>query len=74
MFRFSMHFHDFKYDLINTCVSYLLYSPARPSCLILFCLVPDIEPAVAEAEHAVETVERPLEREWNLSLDDIFWE
>ena len=64
MLNFQMHFHDFKYDLINTCVSYMLYSSARPSCLTLLCLVLNIEPVALEAERAEEVVEPPIEREW----------
>ena len=59
-----MHFNDFEYYLINTCISYIFYSPARPSCLILFCLVSDIEPAAFEAERTKEAVEPPMDREW----------
>ena len=32
--------YDFKYDLINICMLYLVYSPARPLCLIFYILVP----------------------------------
>ena len=59
-----MHFMILKYDIDKTCISYLFYSPARLSCLILFCLVPDIEPATLEVESAEEAVEPPMEREW----------
>ena len=59
-----MHFHDFEYYLINTCISYLFYSPAKPSCLILSCLMPNIKPVAFEAEHVEEAVEPPMEREW----------
>ena len=63
MSSFQIHFHDFKCDLVNTCVSYLFYSHAKPSCLIIFYLVPDIEPIALEAEQAEEAVEPPVERE-----------
>ena len=54
---------DFKYGIDKTCIPHLFYSPARLSCLILFCLVSDVGPAAIEAEHAFEAVELPVERE-----------
>ena len=54
-----MHFTILNMTLIKPCISYLFYSPAR-----LYYLVPDIEPADVETEHANEAVEPPLEREW----------
>lgn len=59
-----MHFYDFNYDIGKTCISCLFYSPARPSCLMRFCLVLDAEPAGVEAERAFEVVEPPAECEW----------
>ena len=59
-----MHFYNFEYYLTKTCISYLFYLSARPSCLILFCLVSDVRPVDVEAERAVEAVELPVEREW----------
>ena len=56
--------YDFKYDINKTCIPHLFYSPARPLCLILFCLVSDVGPAADEAEHAFEAVEPPVECEW----------
>ena len=61
---FQLHFYDFKHDIYKTCIPYLLYPLARPSCRILFCLVSDVGPTDFEAEHAVEAVEPPVEREW----------
>ena len=57
-------FYNSNYNNDKTCISYLFYSPARPSCLILFCLVSDVGPVDVEAEHAVEAVKPPVEREW----------
>ena len=57
-------FYDFKYDTDKTCMSYLLYSPVRPMCLILFYLVSDVGPADIEAECAVGAVEPPVDHEW----------
>ena len=59
-----MNFYDFKYDLINTYMSYLFYSLARPLCLILSCLMPDIESAAFEEERAEEAVDPSMEWEW----------
>ena len=56
--------YDFKCDIDKTCISYLFYSPARPSCLILLCLVSDVGPVAIEAECAFEAVEPPVESEW----------
>lgn len=55
---------NFKYDIGKTCISYPFYSPARPSCLILFYLVSDVGPAAVEVKPANEAVEPSLEREW----------
>ena len=66
-----MHFYDFGYYLTKTYISYLVYLLARPSCLILFYLVSDAEPAGVEAELAFKAVEPPMEREWQ--LDDVMY-
>ena len=56
--------YDFKYDTNKTCISFMFYSPAKPSFLIFFCLVSDVGPADVKAKHAVEAVELPVECEW----------
>lgn len=48
---------------------YLFYSPVRPSCLILICFVPDIDPVAHEEERAEEAVKPPVEPKWQ--LDDV---
>lgn len=55
---------DFKYDIDKTYILHLFYSPARPLCRILSCLVLAVGTAAGEAEHAVEAVEPPVEGEW----------
>ena len=76
--------YDFKYDTDKAYISYIFYSPTRPSCLILFYLVSDVGPTDVEAERAVVAIAPPLEREWqpndvmyrscwDLSFDNIFW-
>ena len=52
--------------MIKTYVLYLLYSPARPLCLILVCLVSDIDHVALEAEQEEEAVEPPVGQEWQL--------
>ena len=55
-----MHFMILNMTLVK---HVYLYSTARLSYLILFCLVSDNEPADVEAECAGEVVELSVERE-----------
>ena len=75
-----MHFMILNIIMIKTCISYLFYSPAKPLCLILFCLVSNVEPAAIEAECADEVVEPPWSASgslmmscWDWSFVNIFW-
>ena len=59
MFMFLLNAsYDFNYDTDKSCIYCMFYSPARPSYLVLFCLVSDVELADVEAERADEAVER----------------